>query len=455
MSETIAKERLSNLKHRLPMQRWFKESFLRNVTSNFLSSGILLLSHLVLTVILTRLWSESEFARFSIAATLVFCLEVVADLGMRIWAVQVLAVEENTSGNLGRIAYARFLLSGTACALSLLAPITILSFEERLVCGLIAVTQPTVDAGLWLFRAKDKLYLESIVVAVWRVISFAAFALIAFVGSKLDSLLLAWLGANAIRWIVVRFLPHYRSMMGDKGPQEATRLSDAFGVITATFPFGVCVILSNISHRIPLFLVDRFGSTLDLALFGLSTRLLYAFSFISSTVTVATVPSLLKAWERQDRKEASGQFYRGADVICWLIIAIAIVGIPACRFFVGPVFGQAYTGAGKQVGLLFPVLLLMSLNYYFGYLLANLLPRRIEIVTNCGGIALLILLVFMSPHVRIDIRIGVSWIFVEVVKLIARALLVTFKLGLEGSRLRQVAVSVLVLFLVSLLNVSV
>jgi O-antigen/teichoic acid export membrane protein len=407
-------------------------SFFRNFLSSAGGSIVLLVSHLLITVVLARVWAEGEFGRFTLASTLIFCLELIADFGLRMWAIQHLAISSNTRQSFRNIRAARLLLSILTVGISLVAPLNALSLRELLLCGLVAVTQPTVDPALWLLRAKEKLYVESVVVAVWRVISFAVFALIAFLGWRLEALLVAWLVANGLRGVVALCLPAFHEIAGALTPGPGVTLRESWAVIRGAFPFGICILLVNVSHRIPLFLVEQVGTASDLALFGLTTRLLYAFSFVASSITMATFPSLMKSVHEREKETADRLFERGLRYISWIMFAIGVAGIPASRFLIAPVFGQNYQPTGRMVGLMLPIAMTMSLNYYLGYLLTNLQSRVLEIATSLAGMIILISVVLTTTQLRLELRVALGWMLAESVKLAFRSWVIARMTGFGG-----------------------
>lgn len=407
-------------------------SFLGNILSNSASSILVIGSQLLITVILARAWGETDFGKFSLASALIFCLELVADFGLRMWAVQALATADDPFSLMKRIYISRGMLAIMALGAAALTPFKSLSLGERAICGLVAITQPLVDPALWLFRAKEKLHVESLIVAIWRMVTFFAFAIVALLGHGFLLLLLAWLILNLLRWIGTVSIREYRNLIKPLPVSFRVNFRDCVLLLRDAFPFGVCILLAQVSHRVPLFLVERLGAIQDLSLFGLGSRLLYAFSFVTSSITLTTFPSFIRAHRAANSAEAMELFRRGLQYLSWIMFSIALGGVPASRVLMVPIFGQQYEPVARLMALLLPISLLMSLNYYLGYLMANIEPRRLEIATSLIGVAVIVVFVLATPRMNIEISVTLGWFVSELMKFFLRSWILSQRSGYRG-----------------------
>jgi len=347
----------------------------RNFSFRLGSQIVAALVNVVGLVLLGRRLSADGYGTYVFYASLIPLLAAATDLGLGIVATREIARAPAALPTLlGDAIVLRLALSGLAWAGATAVAATFLDPAHTLLVGIVAagaLLDFGQDPSIWVFRARERLDLEGLVLLVSQVVWLALLAF-AMPGGRLTALLAAAPVAYAVRagvgWsILARHVPRPRI---DLAPGRLRRL------LAEGAPFGVALFVSVLYARVGVLLLKVFAAPADVACFNAAYLLSQPLGFVASALGLALLPVLAR------RAVAGGDAVRATlrpalrgPLLLGLPLAAGLVTLSDP--IVGLLFhGRGFEPAGAALRITGACVPLVFLNLVSRYTLAALGRQR-------------------------------------------------------------------------------
>ncbi|MEO0132961.1 MAG: oligosaccharide flippase family protein [candidate division WOR-3 bacterium] len=317
-----------------------------------------------LLIILARLLSISDYAGYLMAAAIIGVAEMISDFGTRVWAMKHFALPHSSSKVMRLAIESKIIFSLIGGVLLSVIPIRTVGLLILFLSFLIAITQPNTDPLLWNLRGKERLDLEAVIVLAWKALVTLSLAAAAFLGYSLAVLLTLWLISNILRIAFELRLPMTPSLQiqGDAGAGEVG-LRGVTKVICQVFPIGVSMFLMNIYSRMGVFVLDRIGTALNVAVYGTAFNLAWSLSFIATSITLAYFPRLSQSLQECNTAKTMTILDKKIKMITAVYLVVCLGVIVLGPLIVPMLYGKGLTEAGMVMVLLAPGLYLWCINF--------------------------------------------------------------------------------------------
>ncbi|HFD80703.1 MAG TPA: hypothetical protein ENK05_09985 [Gammaproteobacteria bacterium] len=381
----------------------------RNVFSHAGATALGSLVQLALILILSHLLPVTEFASFLTAVALVGLGEMAADVGMRVHAVRLYARDDAVPNVLGPalLAKAGYLLLLLVVVHFL--PLNLLNQEQAVLAVLIAATQPSTDPLLWFLRGKERLDVEAAVVLAWRVSSAVLLAGMAYSGSGVTALLLAWFVSNLGRSLLTWIQPALEPLRLRKGDDRDRVISLAWSVMRRAFPVGVAFIAMALYHRLGVLLLGELAEPREVAWYGAAFTLVASAGFIATSITASSFPALSRAIETGEWEDAGTVARRKLRWIGTVFFPLCLVTALLAPFLVYILYPDSYAPAARVMVELLPGLYISTINLALKFIL-NALDRNFADITSVvGGIAFFVATLVLFPSSNLPLLAGLAW----------------------------------------------
>lgn len=397
------------------------------------------MARLLLVIFLARVLPTGEYAGFILANAVVAVGEIVSDFGTRTWATRSYALGRGLKEGLG------FILATKVCYTALFGVGVFLlggarlSMGVRLLIVLVAFVQPSSDPLLWLFRGREKLYLEGLFTLYWRVGASVAMYLVARETRELFWILVAWLLTSLIRvtvellWIRWRKIEAYPEGV----PLGTASLSKMLKLSGQIFPIGCALVLMALYQRVGIFALSRMTDATSLAIYGAAFQFVAVPGFLSVSVANALFPRLSRSVHAGDAAASTKTVSQGLAVIAILFGALSISGVIAAPWVFQLLMPKNLYAGHLVMQVLLPGLYISSLSEFLKACMNALSLNAHDAGVSALGI-LVFVLVLCVPHWRMPVigaalawNIGETLIFVLRGAVMARDGRIGTKRGLE------------------------
>lgn len=401
-------------------------SFWRNTLFNSSASVVSLSAQLFLVVTLANFLSIAEYAAYIAAAAVVAVGEMASDFGARIWAVKQFATTDHVKANLKVFARAKIVTSSVFCVGLFFVPFGTLPKTLLLPVALIATTQPSTDPFLWLLRGKERLDIEASITVLWRLATVLLLIISAFLGGRIETLLILWCISNIIRMFITSRLPVVRSQLKEnifKNNDEVSTLH----VLRNSLPIGMAFFAMTLFQRLGVFMLDRMGTNEDIAIYGAAFTLVASAGFVSTALTVSSFPSLAKAVQVNDTNRITSLTSSTILLVLIAMLCIGLGGITLAPLIFSILYPDAFSSASLVMVWLLPGLLVSSVNHFLKYTLNAITLSWVDLATVLMGLAIFVVSIHYSPIEALSIRTAFSWVLAELLIFILKASVLFWK----------------------------
>jgi O-antigen/teichoic acid export membrane protein len=257
------------------------------------------------------------------------------------------------------------LLGVLAVAWTMLAP------PAAMLISIVAATaliDPTQDPSIWMFRAREQLHLE----AVLMVLSQLVWLPLLYVGVATKAGLPLFLGAALFAFVVRLALGAVIVVRRFGRPEFRPERERLMRLVADGLPFGAAIFGTVLYNRVGLLAVNALATSSDVAYLNVATMLSQPFSFIANVIGIAILPMVAR------NARAGGELMR-RDLLLnfkWQVIAALplTVGLSlVARPIVGLLFkGRDFEPAAVGLQVMSFGLVVLFLNLSSRYVLTAL-----------------------------------------------------------------------------------
>jgi len=336
--------------------------FLKNIVSESAASVVGALAVLAMQIVFARVLPVQVFASFLLASAIIGVSEVLADFGLRIAGMRDFAVQQHASKLFSAITTSKLAIAVVLAAVALAWPVDTLGLQSLLVIVGIAVTQFSTDPFIWYFRGRERMDVSAGLIVTWRLINTSTLITAALTGATVDGLLMVWLANNILRivlgWAIVRrhFDPELHLSLTPEIVREALALS------RAAFPIGVAFVSVALYNRLGVLLLSRFGTDLDVAVYGVAFTLVASSAFIATAITNASFPRIARAISSKEWVLAVQHLNHNTRLIAQVFMPLCLGGIVLATWAVQLLYPPRMNEAANAIILLLPGLFLSNIN---------------------------------------------------------------------------------------------
>ena len=348
----------------------------RNASFLLAAQVVYSLINVAAMVLLGNALAARGYGEYAFYYALIPLIAAASDGGVGIILTRGIA-RDHASGSrlLGDALVIKAAVSGGILVAALLVAWTTLDPTRAALFSIVAVTALMVhgqDPAVWVFRAREKLHLEAMMLLLSQVIWLPLLALGVVAKVGLVWLLAAATAAYVVRLMTGMSLVMWRLYRPEFHPERA-RLRQ---LLVEGLPFGAATFGTVLYTQVGLLMLKGIATPVDVAYFNVAYMLSQPFSFIASVMGIAVFPMIARdardgtqALRRDLTLNAKWQALFAAPLAVGLfLLARPIVSL----MFHGREFEPAVTGLEvMSIGL--P---LSFLNVSFRYVLAALDHQR-------------------------------------------------------------------------------
>lgn len=387
-----------------------------------------LLARLLLVLFLARVLPTAEYAGFILANAVVAVGEIVSDFGTRTWATRKYALGRGLNEGLG------FIIATKACYTTLFGAGVFLllgaqlSVGVRLLIVLVAFVQPSSDPLLWLFRGREKLYLEGLFTLYWRLGASIAMYVVARATRELLWILVAWLLTSLIRVVTELLWIRWRQIEPFAEGASAADVSFArmLKLSREVFPIGCALVFMCLYQRVGIFALSRTTDATSLAIYGTAFQFVVVPGFLAVSVANALFPRLSRSIHTGDAATSKRTVKQGLAVIAILFGGISLLGVVAAPWVFQLVMPKSLYAGHLVMQILLPGLYISSLSEFLKACMNALSLNAHDAGASALGIVVFVL-VLCVPHWHMPVvgaalawNIGETAIFVQRAAIMAR-----------------------------------
>jgi O-antigen/teichoic acid export membrane protein len=306
--------------------------------------------------------------------------------------------------------------SALTLAIVMCLPLAGFTATTSLLCGLIAITQPTSDPLLWYLRGAGRLDAEAAIVVGDRIGTAAAACLLALSGWGLDAILASWLACNLLRVAVTAPLPIMRPLFrGEAIVSASAPAVSRSRLIAATIPLGGSLLLVSLFQRAGVLLMDTVGTPRDVALFGTSYKFTSTASLLATSLALAHFPELVRQLGAGRGGEAHRVVRTQMVTVTAVFAPLGLAGIVCGPLLGEAVFGPGLADAGVVLAALMPGLYISSINIATKFTLSALGRNWFDAAAAAAGLAAFIALFYAPLAASPCARAAIAWAVGELV----------------------------------------
>jgi O-antigen/teichoic acid export membrane protein len=359
---------------------------LRSLTSGFLFTGLGNFCLFLGQVLIARILSREDYARFAVCVSFVALFSLLADLGLSSLITRLLskASEEARRGSadrrgeiLGSALFVRGVMSVIASCIILIVGSQI--YSPSMVSGMaILLLSLLISSRLLVIRSIGESMLRSVgkfhKVAMFVAIDSAAFALLLFAGKylalSLEGVLWCYVLCNLPGFILLVYT-NSRLM---KAQDIHLRLSvkDIKELLKAGVPFMLATMFLTIHAQIDNLLLDRLSTPFEVSNYAAIMRLNAAFVAIPMVLTAIIAPEITKLLVRGDNQKCQRLTDLSVRALTVVSILIALTLYLQGQQLVPFLLGSKYASAS-------------SLLAWTGYLLVPIFLSTLLMESNTAG----------------------------------------------------------------------
>jgi O-antigen/teichoic acid export membrane protein len=317
----------------------------------------------VITVLAARRLSRDDFGFFALATTLGWMLGVAADFGIQLHLARAVALDPADAERLLQ-RWLQVRLATAALSIAVVIGIVIAGGAGLPMALLAAVYafNALVEFLHYFYRGLSRSEVESTVI-VWQRFATLGGAVAVLVWRP-DLTWLAWallipsvgtfLASLRIARRLARTSSAVSAVPGDRTTQVPKTTFAEFGKDVA--PIGVGIVLSALYFRIDIFLLQWWSGTTPVALYNAVFRLVDALRLFPAAVLAVTLPSLVRARDRDPLTRVS-------LAVTAFAIACTLVLWAIAPWIVSLLYGEDYIAAVPAFRILMLSFPLLSVNY--------------------------------------------------------------------------------------------
>lgn len=370
-----------------------------------------LLARLLLILFLARVLATEEYAGFILANAVIAVGEIVSDFGTRTWATRNYALGWGLNEGL------RFIFATKACYTVLFGVGVYLLLGAQLSIGvcllivLVSLVQPSSDPVLWLFRGREKLYLEGLFTLYWRLGASVAMYVVARATQELFWILMAWLVTSLIRLATELLWIKWRKMepRAAKNSDGSVSLPQMLKLSRQVFPIGCALVFMCLYQRVGIFALSRMTSATTLAIYGTAFQFVAVPGFLAVSVANALFPRLSRSVHAGDSATSKRTVSQGLAVIAILFGGISLLGAVVAPWVFQLVMPKSLYAGHLVMQVLLPGLYISSLSEFLKTCMNALSLNAHDAGASALGI-LVFVLVLCVPHWRLpEIGAALAW----------------------------------------------
>ncbi len=163
--------------------------------------------------------------------------------------------------------------------------------------------------------------------------------------------------------------------------------TELHGLLKAAPTFAGTIIFASLTWQIPMFLLARFASEIELAHYGVAARFLIPATIFAAGFANAMQPALVREWEKSVQSGANYLMRRGGLIFLATMTA-AIVSPFLSRLILTVLFGADYADAAQTLDLLAISVVPFALVVVTARGLVAANAARIDLLANAVGAAI-------------------------------------------------------------------
>jgi len=327
--------------------------------SNIIQQG---LSFLVLIPI-ARLLELSKYGTFTLILTTIGMAQVFGSLGLRLVVIREIARNGRNLYQIARktlsLSLLGFALTGIPLALYLLLVEKIASPALLAISILLLLSQILWNFAEPLTFGKEQMQFSSIIGSVFAVLWFAlVFALPGWI-RDLTSLLTLYLLIQLVKSLVYLFLIWRQRYFRAPEDGESEERIGYGRILSQSLPLYISGILNASITQLPILFLSRHSGAVEVAYFGLGSKLSLPFVLVYSNMMNAIYPLLARLYRENDAADFA-RHLKNLFLAVWLAgIAISFVLSLFSADIIRLLFGAKFAAAAPS----FSVLLWVTLNH--------------------------------------------------------------------------------------------
>jgi O-antigen/teichoic acid export membrane protein/glycosyltransferase involved in cell wall biosynthesis len=337
-------------------------------------------------VLLGNALAAQGYGEYAFYYALIPLIASVCDAGIGIIVMRGIARDHSSGGRLlGDALIIKAAIAGLILLVGVGGAWATLDPHRAMLITFVAVAALIVhgqDPAIWIFRAREKLHLEALMLLLSQVVWLPLLILAVMMKAGLPGLLGAVALASAVRfatgaWIVSKRL--YR-------PEFRIDLTRLRGLLGEGLPFGAAMFGTVLYGQVGLLMLKGFATASDVAYFNVAFMLSQPITFIANVFGIAVFPIVARdahGEARALRRDLTLNFKWQVLLSVPLMVGLFLLARPVVTLlFHGPDFQPAATGlALTSLGLV-----VFFLNISYRYVLAALDHQRQYFHAIVGGL---------------------------------------------------------------------
>ncbi|MDO8435096.1 MAG: flippase [bacterium] len=330
----------------------------------------------VTIALITRHLGPAGFGQFTIVIAFLQVAATLADLGLNVMTVQLLAERElernRIFGNLlaMRLVSAVVFLGGAVVVSWFFPYPTIVKVGIALASlSFLSIVLNQIFVGF--FQDRLKTQFASLAEVVGRATLLVGTIIAVQVGVSVLAVLTALVVANAIQLLVSALLArkHVRIRLQWEFAWWRVALARAW-------PIGLSVALTLLYLRMDTVILSLYRDASEVGLYGAAYRVIDVFSQLPFLFVGVALPVLARLWKSGDRGEFNQLVQRSFDLLMAAVIPLAIGGFLLSKEVMTLVAGKEFSASGVYLAILLLALVFVFSSALFSYTIVAMNAQR-------------------------------------------------------------------------------
>lgn len=388
-----------------------KKIFL-NATVRWFAEGINKVLWFVLIIILARKLGNKEFGLFNYALSFGSIITTFTDLGTNIFLVKKISYKKSLAEiHLNNILSIKVILSVIVLFFILIVNIFIVneSISVILIC-ISLIVSAFLDPFNSVFRAYTKMYYESLIVLLWRIliVGLSLIVLYSFI-PKLTNVALALI-AGGIFAVVAASINMKRAFGVKVMPFKEVHLELWKTSLRESLPIGFIIILSAFFLKLNIIILQYISGADEVGFYSAGYKLIEAIFFISTFFINAVFPLLCK--ENQGGRltqDAINIFLKSLLLLVSISALIALIFTIFRNEIIMILFGNEFLPASQTLAVISWALLFIFSNELLMYLYMSM-EKQVALIKNMIACLIVYVITCFILIINYD-KQGAAWAF--------------------------------------------
>jgi O-antigen/teichoic acid export membrane protein len=336
----------------------------RNVLFLMAGQVVYCLINVAAMSLLGRALAPQGYGQYAFYYALIPLFASVSDAGIGMIVTREVARDRTLGPRLlGDSLIIKGAISGTLLLGVLAVAWTMLAPPAAMLISIVAATaliDPTQDPSIWMFRAREQLHLEALLMVLSQVVWLP----LLFLGVATKAGLSEFLGAAMFAFIVRLVIGAVIVVRRFGRPEFRPERARLMRLVAEGLPFGAAIFGTVLYNRVGLLAVNALSTSSDVAYLNVATMLSQPFSFIANVIGIAILPMVARNARTGDhllRRDLLANFKWQVLAALPLTVGLSLVARPiVALLFKGRDFAPA--AVGLQVMSLGLVVLFLNLS---------------------------------------------------------------------------------------------